>query len=361
VADTQFWGQSNKTINVHGAVTSDSGIDGTSGPLNVTGGVAVKAVGACSGTVPACTPIASPGVLDPNYPAPSTTPAPPSSLPTCNNTTKNQVVVFNPGLYTSADLFNTCDQNSAWIRLMPGTYYLDFTTGSHVWSPSGTIVGGNLTAAQTNTPPSVPGACVNPIKSTSAVGVQLVFGGDSQLAFAKGAKAEFCATYSATNIPTVFYGLKANVGSGANTVHAQSGCVVTVGVGGCDVVSDGGNGTKPAFFFEGFVYTPLSRLTLAVNNSGQPYFNFGIVSRSLTMTSTGSAGSNAFINLPDDSPGIGTARLIVDLNVYVCPGASTCSTSGKKALTARVMINDPSGTPVANNREITVLGWSETR
>jgi len=73
-------------------------------------------------------------------------------------------------------------------------------------------------------------------------------GGDSQLAFAKGVQAEFCATYHTTSIPTVMYGLKSNITNGPYTVHAQSGCVTTAG-SGCDLVSDGGNGTKPTFFF----------------------------------------------------------------------------------------------------------------
>jgi hypothetical protein len=352
--DGQVWGQSNKQINVHGAVTSDSTINSNKAQLNITGGVPVKAIGTCSGSItPACTKIATP-VGDPNYPAPTATPAVPT-MPACNN--KNQVAVFSPGLYRTADSFNTC--KASWIQLTPGTYYFDFTTGSHVWQPAGTVVGGTLTATRTNTPPAVPGACVNPIDSTSAVGVELVFGGDSQLAFQQGAEIEFCATYSATSIPTVLYGLKSNVGSGVNLVHAQTGCVIAVG--GCDVVSDGGNGTKPDFFFEGFVYAPLSSIDIAVNNTTQPFFNFGLIARTLTITTTGSAITVPFISLPDNSLGFGSAGVLVDLAVYVCPGASTCSASGKAALTARVLIHDPGGTPTPGARQMTVLSWSQQR
>jgi hypothetical protein len=364
--DGQGYGQASNTITIHGAVTSDSDVTVLSTPasLNVTGGVPIKAIGACSGTIaPACTKITT-AVADPNYPAPADTPVVPV-MPACNN--KNKVAVFLPGLYRSADTFNNC--NASWIYLSPGpangshTYYFDFTTGSHIWSPTNvTVVAGTLTAAQSDTPPAVPGACKNPISDpTPNEGLTLVFGGDSQLAYQKGSNVEFCASYSKTSIPTVLYGLKADVGSGANTVHAQSGCVVTIGSGGCDFISDGGNGTKPNFFYEGFVYAPQARINIAVNNSTQPFFNFGMIVRSLTLTTTGSATTQPLISLPDNSPGYGTASTFVNLTVYVCPGASTCDSSGHKELTTRVRVNDPTGTPVAGARQITVLSWSNQR
>jgi hypothetical protein len=354
--DGQSYGQANKVITIHGAVTSDSTINASAATLNVTGSVPVKAVGTCTGPItPACTKITT-AVGDPNYAAPSTTPVVPA-MPACNN--KNKVAVFVPGLYTTADTFNNC--KASWQYFTPGTYYFDFTTGSHVWSINGTVVGGTLTAAQSDTPPGVPGACVNPIlkQDSTAVGVTFAFGGDSQVAFVKNANAEFCASYSSTSIPTVFYGLKSDVGSGANIAHAQSGCVVTVG--GCDFIT-ATNGDQPTFFFEGFVYTPKARLNIAVNNAAQPFFNFGLITRALSLTTTGSAPTGQpLISLPDNSPGYGTTTTLVDLNVYICPGASTCSSSGKLALTARVKVNDPSGSPVSGQRQITVLSWSTQR
>lgn len=353
----QTYGQSNKAISIHGAVTSDSTINSASASLNVTGGVPVRAVGTCTGSIsPACTTIAPPGVGDPNVAAPTTPPAPPSSLPACTN--QNKVADFLPGVYTTADTFNNC--KASWLYLHPGTYFFDFTTGSHVWDVGTTVVGGTLTSAESNSAPTVPGACVNPINSTSAVGVQLVFGGDSQLLFDKNSAAEFCATYSSTSIPTATYGLKANLVNGATTVHAESGCVILVN--GCDVISDGGNGTKPSFYFQGFVYVPRGSINIAVNNTTQPFFNFGIISRILGLSTTGSSSCSppcAFISLPDNSPGFGTKDTIVDLTVYVCPGSSACSTSGRLQLRARVDIDDPTGTPVANQRVITILSWSQ--
>jgi hypothetical protein len=355
----QTYGQSNKPVTIRGGVISNSTINSSQAQLTVTGNAPVRAVSGCTGPItPACTATAP--VADPNYPAPTDPPAPPASLPACTNQTK--VAEFSPGLYTDASILNNC--KASWLLFDPGTYYFDFTSAaSHVWTISSTAVGGTLTGAKSNTPPAVPGACVNPINSTSAVGVELVFGGDSQLVFDKGVQAEFCATYHQNTIPTVLYGLKANLGA----VHAQSGCVVQVG--GCDLVSDGTNGTKPSFFFEGFAYVPLSSINIAVNNTTQPYFNFGIVARRLTFTTTGSActppACAAFISLPDNSPGYGIDSTIVDLTAWVCPGVSTSTcaadASRRLALTARVQLRDPTGSPVPGARQVTVLSWAVNR
>jgi hypothetical protein len=365
----QTYGQSNKQITIRGNVVSDSTIDSTKAMLNITGGtgVGVSAVGACTPSAnftPACTHtagISDPGVADPaKYGLPTTAVAAPASLPACNN--QNKVAEFLPGLYTSADTFNNC--KASWIHFDPGTYYLDFTTGSHVWSVTKPTVGGTLTAAQSDTAPTVPGACVNPINSTSAVGVELVFGGDSQLSFPGGANAEFCASYHSNSIPTVVYGAKANIPTtGAPQLHAQSGCVIAVGGSGCELISDPGNGAKPNFYFEGFIYAPLASINMAVNNTSQPYFNYGMVLRRVTVTTTASATTAPFISLPDNSPGFGTADTIVDISAYVCPGVTSgCTTSnGKLQLRARVDIHDPTGSPVAGSRQITVLSWSVLR
>lgn len=383
----QVYGQASNTVTIHGAVTSDSTISSPNPTsLIVTGGVPIKAVTGCSGSItPACTIIGAPGVNDPNYAPPATAPAAPST-PVCP-TADNGPEVFGPGLYNVVPTDMTpviksngtsaaaCDKNIGWYYFKPGTYYFDFTSGSHVWTTSATTVAGTLAVGGTSpggaqTKPAVPGACINPIESVSAIGVEFVFGGDSQLSLDKNTNSEFCATYSATSIPRVVYGLKSDLGTcpGATCVHAESGCVANIAPAAprCDVISDPGNGTKPIFFFEGFVYTPKGSINLAVNNTAQPYFNFGIISRTLTLTTTGSAcGTCAYISLPDNSPGLGTAATVIDLTVYVCQGVSTnsCDTlsSHKVALTARVKVDDPTGSPVAHQRKITVLSWNEKR
>ncbi|TCC60338.1 hypothetical protein E0H73_20590 [Kribbella pittospori] len=365
-SDGQVYGQSNKKITIHGGVISNAGIDSSQAQLTATGGIPIRAVGSCTGPItPSCTKITTP-VSDPNYSLSADPPVTPASVPACNN--KNKVAEFRPGFYNNADLFNNCQ--ASWMLFDPGTYYFDFTLGaSHVWTVNGTMVGGTVPGLTPGSvpagasAPSVPGTCVNPIESVSAVGVTFVFGGDTQLAFAKDSQAEICATYHANSIPTAVYGLKSDVVNGAITVRRQSGCVITTG--GCDLISDGGNGTKPSFYFEGFAYAPKASINIAVNNTAQPYFNFGIVTRRLTLTTTGSATTEPLISLPDDSLGYGTASTIVDLTVYVCPGVTTssCSSAASKRLqlTARVQITDPTGSPVAGARQMTVLSWSVRR
>jgi Tfp pilus assembly protein PilX len=373
----QDYGQAaGSAVNIRGGVVSNSNINVKS-TLNVTGGAAVNAVTGCVGTIsPGCGAIAAPGLTDPvldrapAQPAPGLV-VPPTPMPTCQ---KNKVAEFYPGLYTSAAVLNACDATGALMHFNPrsatvnGTYFFDFQDlGTHVWSVSNAeVIGGTPTATLNGaSPPAIPGACVNPITSTTAVGVTFAFGGDSRLFLTKtgnnAAQFEICATYSASSIPTVFYGLKSTITNGANVAHAESGCVVVAGdCGGDGVISDGGNGNnKLHFFFEGFVYTPLSSVTLAVNNATQPFFNFGMIARHLQLTSTGSASGAAYISLPDNSFGFGVADTIADLVVYVCPGAATCDATGRVKLRARILINDGANAlPVAGNRQMTILSWA---
>jgi hypothetical protein len=62
--------------------------------------------------------------------------------------------------------------------------------------------------AKPTVPATVPGACQNPIKDDSAVGVQFIFGGDSQLQLTGTADAEICASYHAHRPPIAIYGMQ---------------------------------------------------------------------------------------------------------------------------------------------------------
>jgi hypothetical protein len=237
----------------------------------------------------------------------------------------------------------------------PGTYYFDFTTtGTHVWSPQKTVVGGTPTGTKSNTAPAVPGACVNPITTSAAVGVQFVFGGDSRVDLG-ASNWEICASYHAASIPTAIYGLKTNIVNGANTAHAQSGCIVLIGSNGCPLFTSS-NGGKPVFYSQGFAYAPLASINLQLNNTGSQIFNFGLVLRGLFLDINPQLQGQTIISIPDNTPGYGTPDTIVDLEVHVCPGASTCNASGRLQLRARVDI-----TPVGGSRQVKILSWSEQR
>ena len=214
IEDGQNYGQSNKAIYVRGGVLSNSNINSQKADFHVIGpGAQVKAMGPCTGTItPACTTITTPQP-DPNYPLPTDAPAPPASLPACTDNTK--VADFLPGLYSNADMLSTC--KASWIYFHPGTYFFDFTTGStHVWTLNSTAVGGTLTAAETNIAPAVPGACVNPIESASAVGVELrLRWGQPHYLLQRASRRSSVRPTSSAAIPTVLYGLKSSVVNGS--------------------------------------------------------------------------------------------------------------------------------------------------
>ena len=232
------------TFRVHGVVFSNSNINVVNGSL--TSSARVYARGACTGTI-ASTPTAAcnygstanPLGDDPGYlPAAATVPDR-RSLPAC--TTQNSVVTFQPGYYDDArglsammDGNSACRHSTWWFT--PGTYYFDFHNsgsnanpllggGGNVWTiDDGYLVAGTpVNAAGTvlaapPVPALIPGSCQNPIKTASAVGVQFIFGGDSQFAIKSG-KAEICGTYSISRPPVAIYGLKA----GAETPTALTG------------------------------------------------------------------------------------------------------------------------------------------
>jgi Tfp pilus assembly protein PilX len=232
------------TFRVRGTVFSNSNLDVVNGTLDTN--TRVYARGACTGSItstpaPSCNYGATANVLgdDPNY-APAVASAPARrSLPAC--TTQNSVVAFEPGYYDDAfgltdmmDGNSPCRHSTWWFK--PGTYYFDFhnsgtnanpllnSSGGNVWIvDDGYLVAGTpvnaagAVLAQPPVPASIPGSCNNPIKSASAVGVQFIFGGDSQFAVKSG-QAEICGTYSASKPPVAIYGLK----SGAETATTNT-------------------------------------------------------------------------------------------------------------------------------------------
>jgi hypothetical protein len=203
----------------------------------------VTAAGPCSGTIvstPAQSCDTTTPLVDPNYPSEAALGTPANAVPTYQSVPTScpgNVVTFNPGYYDDAMSLTAlmtgngpCGGSTWWFR--PGTYYFDFhnnTNDSDVYPGSGTgnsgnadqwgITRGHLVAgtpvdssgnviASPGASPTMPGSCQNPIRSASAVGVQFIFGGDSQLALGGSANAEICGTYSATRPPIGVFGLK---------------------------------------------------------------------------------------------------------------------------------------------------------
>ena len=143
----------------------------------------------------------------------------------------------------------------------------------------------------------------------------------------------------------------------------------TAAITGNTVATPGGEpvlkalGNTTLVYIQGTTYTPLASLDLQLNNISESVFRFGVIARSLRLFETASFSyPGAVIELPDNSPGWGFNGTIAQLKVYLCPGSPTCNTTtGKLALRTRVQLWDPTGTPVAKQRQVTVLSWSHQR
>ncbi|HEX8306225.1 MAG TPA: hypothetical protein VF612_15215 [Jatrophihabitans sp.] len=232
---------------VHGSVVSNSNIRVTNGSLESN--VGVYAHTGCSGTIVSTPPpdCAAGTVADPGYSSEAGGVVPPyRTVPAAVAANcPGKVMTFQPGYYDDAEALtslmkgtgsNPCKDSVWWFT--PGTYYFDFHNssnpllgGSDVWTiNNGQLVAGTPTnaagavLAKPASPSTIPGACQNPIKSTSAVGVQFIFGGDSQFRMT-GGDAEICASYHPDRPPIAVYGLKSGAESLTTTTVKPSSVV----------------------------------------------------------------------------------------------------------------------------------------
>lgn len=224
---------STMTTQVRGGVMSNSNIRVNGGTLATDR--ALYARTGCTGVVssdpaPQCTlgpsatnPLGYGPDNDPGYTHSATVP-PWRPLPPC--TTPNSVVVFEPGYYDDAVALSAmmsgtspCRGSTWWFK--PGMHYFDFRNdrvpsenfnnalppGPNIWNvKDGNIVAGTpSTGATPPVNPTMPGSCVSPLKSETAVGAQFVFGGSSRFQL-DGGKAEICGTYNANSPPVAMYG-----------------------------------------------------------------------------------------------------------------------------------------------------------
>jgi hypothetical protein len=365
-------GNGHRTVLIHGRVYSNTNIVGdqiqTNGEVRARTGC-TGTVTSTSTTVPAkdCLVTATTDTKfnDPGYDAPDTadTTNRDKDIPACKD---NKVMEFQPGLYTSLsklnNLTNGCDGT---FHFNPGVYFFDL---SGVWVlGTGSLVGGKGTPGEVvdGHEPKMPGSCLPPIPPDPPgswtnpgpnAGVEFVFAGTTQLYLNKG-RMELCGTYSTTHPPIAIYGLGHDIGA----VNKQSGCILIVGgKKACDMITSD-NSPRSQMFVQGTTYAPKARINIQLNNSTGQVFRYGVIARSIQVGATGSADlGGAVIEVPDDSPG-GPARTVLLLKVFVCKGAAACATTGNPQLTAKIIINDPSGAAVAGAREVTVYSWSIQR
>ena len=388
---------SNSTINLGGFYGGRSiGSPGNSKSViaNVADNSYVRSLGACSGpgnitvtgaTTKICDYSSDPmsasdrrGLdpqLVPGHGESFDPPPAPDTLRTAPACAGRQVYELQPGLYQDAAALNALTAGSSCaksvVHLKPGRYYFDFNNpGAHKWSiNSAWVVGGTPTSPlSTASPPAMTAAnpsCVAPgtAGASTTSGVMLVFGGDSRMDWSKSGTdngmTELCASNAASGPPVAIYGLKSSIGSGAMQVSAQAGCITAV------PYVTGGDAThcallqsyqdpSPVFTVRGTVYAPHSPIDLVFNNSSAQYFRWGLVARTILINSMGSASalSGAVISVPDDAPAPFPNPSLFFLEVFVCPGASTCDASGSVRLRAKVQLSE---TPPTTAK---VLSWS---
>lgn len=279
-----------------------------------------------------------------------------------NGSNSTAKITFHPGVYRNLSnsfrsLF-TCGRADIIYDFRPGVYWFDFTfgnpsnNGDFAWSlTKGRLVAGSPTEvplASSATEPFPTAACEG-----GGAGALFVFGGRTQWSIENNARVQLCG-----RAPTVagaprlaIYGLKNGIGS----VNEQSGCVTAPS--GCRALSI--KGTAQAYVY-GVTYLPRGWIDIDVNGPHGPYpgaFAGGVVARRFDLRGTGSVRFEA--PLAAAPPGPGVARTVVHLAVYVCPGSTTCDASdGRRYLAATVGLDDPSGLPVAGQREVTVYSWS---
>ena len=286
----------------------------------------------------------------------------------CNASTAR--ITFQPGVYTSASTLNgwtdssSCGSAQTVYDFRPGVYWFNFNnpgpSSSNIWKVTrGTLVAGRPTAM----PPEPVTTFPTPACDEPGGGVLFVFGGRSQWSISNDARVQVCAmTPGAGQPPVAIHGLRQNVGS----VAAQTGCVTATSGNEsgsnpqrCRMLRVDG---KAQLYVRGATYVPLAWIGVNLNNPPagvyQGSFAGGVVARRFELNGTG----NVTFGMPFSAapPGPGQATTVVHLAVYVCPGSTTCSTSGQHYLTVAVGLDDPSGTPVPGQRRVSIYAWNAT-
>jgi hypothetical protein len=317
----------------------------------------------------------------PNWSVP-TGPTVNRTVPTC---TGRGVYQLFPGRYDSGDvdalneltndswsIFDRTDCDGSVVFLHPGDYYLDFNDEWVIGHA--TVIGGGDVVPTLST--TVPGACPSPIPPNTSgswrppvtstggnPGVQLVFGRESKLVVSGSPSGsgsspglELCGGYSKNRPPIVLYGLTngmPGIGGGPGVAGQSCGPFDDCGL-------EINRYDNPKVYFHGTVAMGEGRVFLNTNTSSQVYFRGGVLAHRFDADgSVQSSAANPIVSVPDI--GVGPNRTVVLLDVYLCQGSSPCATTGEPRLQAKVAINDASASPVAGQREVTVLSWSVLR
>jgi hypothetical protein len=289
--------------------------------------------GSCQGTifsVPAksCNATgADPAGNDPVYAQPSTAVSD-LTLRTVPTGCPASTVTLQPGYYDDATALTTLSACGKTIIFAPGTYYFDFhnaemaasgttavPSGSDVWTVANKdtyLIGGTPKGWTTGPPPAFPGACVSPLTTINAAGVQFVFGGDSRMVVASG-KVELCGSYYSSKPSLVIYGAKA----GADTVNGPFSATPS-----------------------GTVTTPSGETAYTTSPAGQVLANVSTIGDSKVATAvitrpTGSGTALGGVILPGyaPTPAIPAGSVLTSAQVLVAHQESVLRTGDAAAIT----------------------------
>ncbi|GAA1770912.1 hypothetical protein [Luedemannella helvata] len=341
-------GGKNDTVVVKGGVFANSRINVFHGTLDAA---SVKARGACLGAiVPAVScPNAAADIADPGYAAP-TLPTNVRTPPACDAKEKD-AVSFKPGVYNDVAALNAATGCKKLVyNFEPGVYYFNF---NGVWNlDEGYVIGGTMTGAyRTSNPPDIATACHSPVPPDNPPadwepvagqqGVTFVFGGEARMYLTDDAQVALCGQYSPSRPATVIYGLKT---SDSNQITRRK----------VPLISSYKNGNFQAYLF-GTVYAPQAWVDLNLKKDLQFYFRGGVIVHHISIDGPGNTSTpTPMVATPDRSTQ--PSQAVVWLNVYLCPGAGTCTDTGQPSLRAKVGISEESGA-----RRVTVLNWSVQR
>ena len=177
------------------------------------------------------------------------------------------------------------------------------------------------------------------------------------------AEVEYTAKAKKNAATTTLDSIQLDLTTYAPVLRGQGGTCIQGGASGCKFISMKNGNNKIVLYFQGTTYVPYGDLDLILGNFASEIMKFGLVARQVEFSFWNGASDQDYpvIEIPDNSPGFGVKSTIVQLSVYVCPSSPTCDGSGRVALTSRVQLWDPDGSPVKNERAVRVLSWSHAR
>jgi hypothetical protein len=357
------------TFRVGGAVHSNSTINLANGNLTASGAITARFT--CNAVLGVFTPAATcnnGNQVPITYTPPSVAGLPLRTVPACGTTTG--VYTLQPGRYTNSNGLSLltrpgCHGGNAIVHLLPGIYDFAFPQtfippSAGIWLvTAGTVIAGNLRPGVTLTPgvqPPLPGACKSPVPTGAGWvapepgdGVTIVMGATGQMAVTQAARVEICGRYAPNTWPVA---VAAQNAGGVLAPLCDAGWP-------CAALTTGqlATGAPLAMYVQGTTMLPNREFVIALSPTSAQLYRGGVIARRAGSWSTRAPTAPPVIEVLPTNP-TAPRRTVVYLNVFVCPGSSTCASGGELKLQTQVAFIDPTGLTVAGARQVSVLSWS---